>query len=135
MLCLRWPDPVILTEVLQMRFLVAILLLVGVTTRASSQAAPLFRNLDEGMRFLEDRVVGRQAPMTDPATVRALLEIVNKADTILAQGQVQDPAQVVPVVGPTAGGSFQLMTVPRTVVSRGCGRRCHAVAICESMWV
>ena len=118
-----------------MRYLVAALLLVGVAERTTAQEPPKFRNLDEGISYLEERVVGRQVPMTDRQTLLALLEILNKADAVLAQGSEQDP--VTPVAGRPVGGPVRMVAVPRTVLvpSRGWGRRCHAVTVCECVYV
>lgn len=119
----------------KMRILPTLLFLALTPVAVSAQDSPKFRDLDEGIKYLEDQVVGRKTLARDQQTLRSLIEVVSLADKVLAQGQQQDPT--VPVTSaPT--GSFQRVLVPRNGLLLGRRGGCFRSSLVYDevcMWV
>lgn len=115
-----------------MRFAVSVLLLFYLAGLSSAQESKGILNLDDGIKVLEERAVGKKVSVNDTALIDVLKQIVNQADNILAGGAILPPPTGMP-----SAGSFQLVSVPRTVQKSGRGlfRRTQLVTVCERMCV
>lgn len=109
-----------------MRPFIALVLLCAF---AGATHAQNFQTLDQGIAYLEARL-GASPPVVDVNTLRAILEVISKAELSLSSGQQQ---QTVPTAAYAASpqGSFTVALVPQTVMVRSglLGRRCEAVTV------